>query len=182
MKTVVIYKSRTGHTKQYAEWISEALQAELYEASYMTVDKLREYDTIIFGGNLHAVGIDGAKLITKNLKKLDGKRIIMFADGLSVPNESIRNEVLKNNFTAAEQSRIEFYYFRGGFDRAKLGAADKFLMSLLKRKIDKKKRTGGELAADEKGMLAVWDKPTDFANKKYIEPLVASVKVAEDSK
>jgi menaquinone-dependent protoporphyrinogen IX oxidase len=176
MKTVVIYKSRTGHTKQYAEWISEALKAELFEASYITAEKLQEYDTIIFGGNLHAVGVDGAKLIKKNLKKLDGKRIIIFADGLSVPSESIRNEVLKNNFTVDEQSRIEFYYFRGGFDFKKLGAVDKFLMSLLKRKIDKKKRAGKELAADEKGMLAVWDKPSDFASKKAVEPLVASVR------
>ena len=31
MKTLVIYTSQTGFTKRYAEWISEELDADIYE-------------------------------------------------------------------------------------------------------------------------------------------------------
>ena len=31
MKTIVIYNSKTGFTKRYAEWISEALSCECVE-------------------------------------------------------------------------------------------------------------------------------------------------------
>ena len=36
MKTVVIYKSRTGFTKKYAEWISEELSADIFDVSKVT--------------------------------------------------------------------------------------------------------------------------------------------------
>ncbi|OQB22766.1 MAG: Flavodoxin domain protein [Firmicutes bacterium ADurb.Bin182] len=176
MKTAVIYKSRTGFTKKYALWISEALSAELFEASYVSAKMLEAYDTVIFGGNLHAVGIDGVKLITRNLLKLKGKRVIVFAVGLSVPDEKIRNEVLNNNFSLDERERIRFFYFRGGFDRSRLSLTDKILMALLKKKIENKKRKGLKLADDEKGMLAIYDKSVDYTSKKSIEPLVAYVK------
>ena len=31
MKTLVIYTSQTGFTKRYAEWISEELNADIYD-------------------------------------------------------------------------------------------------------------------------------------------------------
>ena len=33
MKTVVIYKSRYGYTEKYAKWLSEKLNADLFEAA-----------------------------------------------------------------------------------------------------------------------------------------------------
>jgi hypothetical protein len=66
MKTIVIYKSKTGYTKQYAQWIAEELSADILPADKVSFQKLAEYDCIIFGGRLYAVGIDGLSLIKKN--------------------------------------------------------------------------------------------------------------------
>lgn len=46
MKTIVIFKSKTGFVKQYAEWIAEELSGDLYEASKVTAERLTSYDTI----------------------------------------------------------------------------------------------------------------------------------------
>jgi len=64
-------------------------------------------------------------------------------------------------------------YLRGGFNYNKLSSFDKFLMTLLKWKIKNKKKE--DLSADEKGMLAIYDKPVDFTDKKNIGKIIAYV-------
>ena len=54
MKTVVIYKSRSGHTEKYATWLSEKLNADLFEASQIKGLDFSRYDNIIYGGGLYA--------------------------------------------------------------------------------------------------------------------------------
>jgi len=171
MKTAVIYKSKSGFAKKYAEWIAQALIADIYESSQVNVEILTEYDTVIYGGGLYAVGINGVKLITKNLDKLKGKNVVVFATGASPSREEALCEVRNKNFTSEQQKQIVFYYLRGGFDYSKLKPLDKVLMTLLKWKMKMKT----ELVPDEIGMLAAYDKPVDFTRRKNIDELVSYV-------
>lgn len=43
MKTVVIYKSKTGFTQKYAEWIAEDLSADLFEVSKVNSSTLTKH-------------------------------------------------------------------------------------------------------------------------------------------
>lgn len=173
MKAIVIYKSKTGFARKYAEWIAEGLSADIFEGSKVTADMMAAYDTIIYGGGLYAVGINGVKLITKNIDKLKGKKIVVFATGVTPPREDDINEVRNQNFTPDQQKYIKFFYLRGGFDYSKLTLADKLLMKLLKLKITRKKKE--ELTPDERGMLAAYDKPVDFTRKEKIDEIIAYV-------
>jgi len=173
MQAAVIYKSKTGFTKKYAEWIAEELQADLFSADEMTVKRMEEYDTIIYGGSLYAVGIKGVGLITKNIERLKGKKIVVFATGASPVREEVIEEVKNKNFTPEQQKIVQFFYLRGGFDYKKLGFFDKFLMTLLKWKMQNKKKE--ELSDDEIGMLAVYDKTVDYTEKKKIEKILMYV-------
>ncbi len=173
MKTVVIYKSKTGFTKKYAEWIAEELSADIFNASKVNINTLNKYDTIIYGGSLYAVGIIGIGLIKKNINKIKDKRLVVFATGASPLRDNVINEVINKNFTVDEQKYIKFFYLRGGFNYNKLNSFDKFLMTLLKLKMKNKKQE--DLSADEKGMLAIYDKPVDFTDKKNIAKIIAYV-------
>jgi len=173
MKTAVIYKSKSGFTKKYAEWIAQALSAEIYEGSRVNTELLTEYDMVIYGGGLYAVGINGVKLITQNLDKLKGKKVVVFATGASPSREEVICDVRNKNFTAEQQKQIRFFYLRGGFDYSKLKPLDKVLMTLLKWKIKIKRKT--ELLPDEVGMLAAYDKPVDFTRRKNVDELVSYV-------
>ena len=177
MKTIVIYTSTTGFTKKYAEWIAEDLGADLVEARRLRLglrlglrpEKLQDYDTIIYGGSLHAVGIRGIKALKKNFARLEGKRVIVFATGATPSRADVPAEVINANFSPEERERIRFFYLRGGFDYSKLGLVDKLLMNLLKLKLARKK----EKTPDERGMLAAYSKPVDFAKRDHIKGLVA---------
>lgn len=168
MKVVVIYKSKTGFTRKYAQWIAEDLSADIFELSKVNINMLEPYDVVVYGGSLHAVGINGVQWITKNLDKLKDKKVIVFATGASPLREEVVEEVKNKNFTAEQQKNIQFFYFRGGFNYSKLNPFDKILMTLLKWKLKRKK----ELTTDERGMLAAYNKPMDFTSKKSIEALV----------
>ncbi|HEX3047847.1 MAG TPA: flavodoxin domain-containing protein [Bacillota bacterium] len=173
MKTVVLYKSKTGFTKKYADWIAGELAADLYESSQITIEEITTYDTVIYGGGLYIIGINGVELITQNLAKLQGKKIVVFGVGASPGREEEIREVQDANFTLEQQQQIRFFYLRGGYDYHKLKPVDKVLMILLKWKIKLKPKT--KLTADERGMLAAYQHPADFTRKKNIEELIAYV-------
>lgn len=173
MKTMVIYKSKTGFTKKYAQWIAEELLADIFDASKVTINMMTKYDTIIYGGSLYAVGIIGVKLITQNIDKLKDKKVVVFATGASPSREDGINEVIYNNFTPEQQKYIKFFYLRGGFNYSKLNPFDKVLMTLLKWKMKNKKEE--DLTTDEIGMLAAYDKPVDFTMKKNIDSIITYV-------
>jgi flavodoxin len=167
-RTLVIYKSLSGFTEKYAQWIAEELHADLYSLKDFNPAKFADYQVIVFGRSLHAVGINGVKIIRENLPKLAGKKVIVFGVGASPPKENVLDEVKNKNFTPEEQQNITFYYLRGGFNYNKLNWPNKFLMSLMKLKIKTKKN----LNSDEIGLLAAYDKPLDCTRKENIKPLV----------
>lgn len=172
MKTIVIYQSKTGFVKKYAQWIAEELSADIFEVSKVDINRLTDYDAVVYGGSLHAVGINGVKFITKNLDQLKDKRLVVFASGASPSSKEVIKAVLNNNFTLDQQKCIEFFYLRGGFDYDKLPPFDKALMTLLRWKIEIKKLQKKELIPDEVGMLAFFDKSVDFTKKEYIAEIV----------
>lgn len=173
MKTLVLYSSKTGFVRKYAEWIAEELRADLFPADRTHKSIFRSYDTIIYGGGLYAGGINGISLIKKNLPEIDGKKVIVYASGASPWSEKVLNEVRDKNFTPEEQKKISFFYLRGGFDLTKLGFFDRFLMKLLKMKIMSKKKKGTRLDGDETGMLNAMENPVNFTKKENIKELVS---------
>ena len=169
MKTLVIYKSISGFTKKYAEWIAEELNGDLFALEDIDQSIFQDYNTIIFGGSLHMVGILGVDIIKKNLNtSLKNKKVIVFATGASPYADDIQVEVANKNFSNHEKKHLRFYYFRGGFDFSKLDLLNKFLMTLLKWKLMFIKNK----TAEEKGMLAAYERPFDSTKKENLKGLV----------
>ena len=100
-RTIVLYYSKYGATKQYAEWIAGELGADLVDvrARKPKLRDIRDYDTIIYGGGIYSGGIKGVELITKNWSKgLSAKRVIVFAVGMAVDVEANREQCREINF------------------------------------------------------------------------------------
>ncbi len=171
-KTIVLYRSKSGFTQKYAQWIAAATGAELADARPMKPNDLMKYDTIVFGSALYASGINGLGLITKNFEQLKDKKLIVFTLGATPVRPEIYEEVKNINLTEEQQKHIEFFMLRGGFDYSKLTIIDKLLMILMKIKLKSRKKP----SADERGMLAAYTHPVDFTNEKYIAPIVEAIK------
>lgn len=171
MKTVVVYRSRTGFTQKYAQWISQELEADLYERQDISLDQMLSYDTIIYGGGLYASGISGLKQIKRNIKGFEGKNIVVFATG-ATPSRPEEIEAVRNaNIPESMRSSIPLFYMRGGFDYSRLSPLYKVIMSLLKISLKSKRN----MTTDERGMLAAFDHPADFTKKARINELIEYV-------
>lgn len=178
MKTIVIYQSNYGATKQYALWIAQALCADISECSKINPDKLLQYDTIILGGGLYAGGIAGTKVLVKNSDKLGDRNIIVFTVGLADISKAENIEHIKVGaskiFPSKLLPKIKLYHFRGSIDYTKLSFIHRIMMGMLKKMILKKppeKQTQEDLE-----ILETFGQAVDFKDKASIIPLVEYVK------
>lgn len=168
---VVIYESKYGSTKKYAQWISEEMKADLFERAEINIAKLKEYDTIVYGGGLYASGIAGISMITKNHENLKDKRIIVYTVGVaSTDREEVFIPIIKKNFSKEMQENITFFHLRGSLDYKKLGLVHKSMMAMLKVVILKK--NVNELSDDDKELLETYGGKVDFVDQNTLRPLI----------
>ena len=93
MKRIVVYKSSTGFTAKYANWIAEELGCEAIELNKIKKCDLVKYDEIIYGGWLMANMVCGYNKINEmNLKK-----VIVFGVGMTVPNDEVVAKLAEQN-------------------------------------------------------------------------------------
>lgn len=167
----VVYKSKYGSTKKYAQWIAEETNADLFENSKTDVRDLIQYDTIVYGGGLYASGIAGISLITKNYEVLKDKRIVVFTVGLaSTDRKEVFYSIIEKNFSQEMCDNIEFFHLRGGIDYKKLGFIHRSMMAMLKTVISKKDPE--KLTDDDRELLATYGDKIDFTDKNSLKPLL----------
>jgi len=167
---VVIYKSKYGATKQYAQWIAQALDAPLFEASQIKPAQLMSYDMVVYGGGLYAGGIDGVEFVAKN----SCKSLAVFTVGLANPDITDYSAILEKNFTGDMLSKTKIFHLRGGIDYKKLGIVHKGMMAALKKMLEKKDIS--QLSGEDKAILETYGGKVDFTDKDSIAPLITFVK------
>ena len=171
MKIAVIYKSHYGTTKQYAEWIAEALDAKLLERSSVKLEDLSDYDLIVFGGGLYASGILGIDLVTKK----PPKELILFTVGLANPKETDFSEILDKNLPAELRDKVKVFHFRGGIDYKKLNIVHRGLMAL-KKKMTIGNKDYAQLNNEDRAFVDTYGKEIDFTRQNDIIPLIDYIK------
>ena len=120
MSGIILYKSKYGATKKYAEWISEATGFRCVETKNAKLDEVKKYDTIVLGGGIYAGGIAGISFLRKHFKELKEKKIVVFTDGASPYDERFFNQLVAQNLKD-ELAKIPCFYCRGAYDLENMG-------------------------------------------------------------
>ena len=170
MKTIVIYKTKYGSTKAYAEWIAEALGCCAVDAKTVKAADLAKYDTIIYGGGLYAEVINGVTLITKNIEKLRDKKIIIFTTGITPMDcrDYYDTYVIEKNFKTGVPENIKLFNYPGKMVLNELSLVHRTALKTLK-KIMSDKENPTEM---EKLLVELCDADGDFSDKTLINELV----------
>ncbi|MBP5601639.1 MAG: hypothetical protein J6X78_02830 [Treponema sp.] len=174
MKAIVIYKSQTGFTKKYAEWISEAAGCDCVELKKARKSKLAEYDAIVFGGWCMAGGISKVAWFKKLIPSLSaaGKKLIVFMVGASPAESDEAVNSLRRNFTDDEWSKVKAFYCPGGLDWNKMSGGSKMAIKMLLKILSCKK----DATEEDMRTVEMLSKSFDISDKKYIEPILAELK------
>lgn len=131
-KIAVVYKSKRGTTKQYAQWIAEEVGADLFDADQCTGADMSDYDTIVFGGWMRAGGLQGIEFLQKNMSTFCVKDVFAFAVGVNVDDIASRQECRDINFKK-ELAEVPCYFLRGAYDPAQITGGDKIIMGIMKK-------------------------------------------------
>ncbi len=174
MNAVVIYKTKYGSTKTYAEWICEELSCPMIDAKDVSIEDLKGYDTIIYGGGLYAEVISGVHLLTKNLDALEGKKIAVYSTGITPLDcrDYYDKLVIEKNFKPEMREKIRVFNFLGKMVLDELSLPHRTALKTLK-KIMSSKKNPSEM---EKLLVDLCDADGDFTDKAAIKDLIEYVK------
>lgn len=169
MKILLIYKSKTGFTEKYANWIAEELKCDIEKISNIQRIDFSSYDLIIYGSRIHAGRIDGLDKIKK--LNLDNK-LIVFATGATPKETNSIKEVWKNNLTESELISIKHFYIPAGLNYERMGFLDKVMMKMASMMLEKKENK----SIEDIGMQNSIKKSYDISDKSRIKTLVDYIK------
>ena len=195
-KVAVIYAGKYGSTKQYAQWICQETGGDLYAVSDCSAADLVDYDTVIFGGAIHAGGILGIDKLKKLYPFIADKQVLTFAVGLNTESEEARRECRELNFTKqeiafkkilrrikgggrkqsareVEFSQLPCWFFRGAYDPGKVSGTDKAMMGVVKKMIAGKRPS--EVTQSERELLRAIEEGADYMNRDCIRELIKAI-------
>ena len=166
---IILYQSKYGATKKYAEWLAERTGFECVESKKARVSEVQSYDVIILGGGVYASGILGLQFLKKNISCLTGKKIAVFAVGASPYDEKAIAQVRELHFKDA-LSNIPLFYCRGAWDEDKMSFAHRTLCRMLQKAVVK--QNPEEYEPWQMALVSSVGQKCDWTDKKYLEPLL----------
>jgi menaquinone-dependent protoporphyrinogen IX oxidase len=96
MKTLILYKSRSGSTKQYAQWLHE----EFSNSDLVNLDKfdektIKEYDLVVLGSPTYGKRIIAGDFLKKNWEILEEKKVYLMVVGAIPQKEAASKSAYK---------------------------------------------------------------------------------------
>lgn len=168
-KCLVLYQSKYGATKKYADWLVEYLRCDCLNTVKAKIELVKEYETIILCGGIYASGIAGLSFLKKNYLQLAGKKIAVLFVGASPFDEEAYQQIKNHNFKD-EMKQIPLFYARGAWDEDKMNFKDRTLCKLLQKAVAKKDPTTYE--PWEKALMCAEGQKCDWTDKSYLQPLL----------
>ncbi|MBD3363559.1 hypothetical protein GF362_07630 [Candidatus Dojkabacteria bacterium] len=128
MKGVVIYCSKYGSTRQYAEWIADELGFEVSPCNVK--QNLEHKDLIIFGSWVMGNRLRAGSWLEKNWEELKKKKVIVFSTSGALPTAEFTEMVSSNSFSDEISKQIILFGFRGRMIFQRLSFTDKLMMKI----------------------------------------------------
>ena len=172
-KVAVVYKTKYGSAEQYANWIREELDADLYEIGEANTRVLLEYDSIIYCGGIYESAVYGFSAFTKkHYESINHKNVVLVGVGASSDIKKSIEGMQRYNLNEEMYWKIKSFYIRGRLDYSIMSKFYRFKMFMLKKVIESKKLQD----EDSLGILATYGKKANFVEKESVEPIVHYVK------
>lgn len=168
-KGIILYQSKYGATKKYAEWLSMATGYKCIETSKARLKEIKEYDAIVLGGGVYASGILGIDFLKKNIQDLSDKKIAVFAVGASPYDEKAILQVREKHFVKGLEA-IPLFYCRGAWDEEKMTFTHKTLCRMLQKAVAKKNPV--EYEPWESALMCAIGQTCDWTDQSYLNPIL----------
>ena len=173
MSKIIVYASRYGSTKRYADRLSELTGVEAVD--YSKVKDISAYDKVIYMGSILAGTVTGLK---KTVSKMQaGQELVIVSVGMLDPKDpenvaGIRS-IIKQQIPAEFYDESKIFHLHGCIDYPNLKLSHRMLMSMMRSMASKK--PVDELDAVSRTVLATYGQRIDNVDLSAMDNIVPSV-------
>ena len=170
---IIIYGSRHGAAKRYAEGLAE--RTGIKAIDYCEVDSLEPYKRVIYIGAIYASGVIGLKKTVAKLRQ--DQEFFVVTVGMVDPAD----EAFIGSFRAALKKQIppqmydekRIFHLRGAIDYSQLELKYRILMKMMYSQATKVPEE--KLTSEFKAVLATYGKKVDYVDLEMLQPLTAAL-------
>lgn len=173
-KGIILYRSKYGATKKYAEWLSESTGFPCIQTQKADIREVCKYDTVILAGAIYASGISGLAFLKKNSAALAGKRLAIFCVGASPFNQDALDQIVTHNLSNM-LTGVPCFYGRGAWNEANMSFTDRSMCRLLQKAVAKQDPESYE--PWQKALMCAAGEVCDWTDKTYLTPLLHWLRV-----
>lgn len=169
----VVYATKCGHTKQYADWIKEEMNADIFVHTSFTATKALEYKAIVFAGAVYNDKIMIMDWLKKNLGQVNvNKFVIAAVSWYSNDSKEAKDFLISQNYPEQFKNVVPLIVLNSGIDKKKISVVDKAQLMAAQSAINKHDMR----TADDINALAIIKGYSESTSKDNLKPLYEAVK------
>ena len=172
MKRIILYGSKYGTTKRYAEEL--ARRTGIPCRNCKEVNSLSSCKEVIHLGGIYAGQILGLAHTVKLLRQEPEAKLLVATVELSDPADetNIHNirDFIKKQLTEPLWDETKLFHLRGGIDYSKLSVAHRAMMGLLYSRV--KKIPPEERNSETQGLIETYGKTVDFTDFESLNEMI----------
>ena len=132
--SAILYTSKNGHTKRYAEMLGQMTGKPVFPADKVPAS-LSEGSPVIYMGWIHASNIKGYKQAAKRFS-------VPVVCGVGLCDTGTQTDEVRKVTSIPDSTAL--FTLQGGLDRSRLNGMDKLLISMLIKGLGSKKQRSGQ--------------------------------------
>lgn len=168
----VVYATKYGHTKQYADWMKEEAGADIFVSTSFTPTKALEYKAVVFAGGVYGDKILIMDWLKKNLGQVNVNKIIIAAvSWYCNDSEEAKARLIAENYPEQFKNVVPLVVINSGIDKKKTSVMDKAQLLAAQSAINKHEVR----SADDINALAIIKGYSDSTSKDNLKSLTAAV-------
>ena len=172
---IIIYASKYGSTKQYADELSKRTGIESVE--YTEIRDINQYDTIVYLGPLYAGSVMGLKKTLNKIRDVQDKKLVVGTVGLADPNDKKNREEIMNGIKQQVHgciyNKARVYFLRGAIYYSNLNLKHKTMMAFIHRKVKGMKEE--ERTAEINAVIETYGKNVSYIDFDALNPIIDEI-------
>ena len=175
---IIIYGSRHGAAKRYAEGLAESTGIKAVD--YNEIDSLEPFKRVIYIGAIYASGVIGLKKTMAKL--LPNQELFVITVGMVDPTDQAfigpLREALKKLIPPQMYDEKRIFHLRGAIDYGQLELKYRILMKMMYSQAAKLPEE--KLTSEFKAILATYGKKVDYVDLEMLQPLIDALALSQE--
>ena len=129
-RVLILYQSKYGSTKQYAEWIHKEIPSRMADVDKCNAPEFAKYNVIVFGGYVRAGRIVIAPMIIENWNVIRGKQVILFTTSDTPPEHPNIGKIYNASLPPEIRQDVRYFPLHGRMIHKDLSTYDESLVAV----------------------------------------------------